>query len=392
MKFDDRGSMLITTFFTVIALATILTAASFLFTSGTRNARATTASLQAHYLAEMAVEKAIKQLRENWDNVTPSGSIGVYDASNTLIGQYRFAFSTPKPNQRIINGEGIANNRTKKVTVEIQRNKGFPPIFRNALASNTKINLSGSSRVYSSNENKAKGNVYGDKEVELHGGQKLEITGSVISAQENGIKVKGNISIGGGTFAGPDYWQEIPTIDEPLRKAWEDKARTGTTYSGGLTYDGNQNVTLGNAYINGDLTLNGNSNITLGDDVVIYVKGKVKINGNASIKGQGIIISEGIIDLTGNMSHQLNQPANIAFVSLSSGESKITGNGEIAGVFFTPNGILKIAGNSQIFGAVVAKQIDFTGNADIKYNADLMDSDVTWNPSGLFQMNRWGET
>lgn len=390
MRFNDRGSMLITTFFTVIVLATILTAASFLFTSGTRNARATTASLQAHYLAEMAVEKAIKQLRENWSNVTPSGLINVYDTSNILVGQYRFTLATPSPNKRVIEGEGVTPVRTKKVVVEIQKNRGFPPIFRNALASSTNIELTGNSNVYSSNENKAKGNVYGHGSISLKGN--TSVTGSVASALVDGIATKGNVSIGGGIFAGPEYRQEIPTIDESLRQAWEDKARTGTTYSGGLTYNGNQNITLGNTYIGGDLTLNGNSNITLGDDVVIYVKGSVKINGNASIKGQGIIVSEGIIDLTGNMSHQLNQPANIAFVSLSSKESKITGNGEIAGVFFAPNGILKIAGNSQIFGAVVANQIDFTGNADIEYNADLMDSDVTWNPSRLFQMNKWGET
>ncbi|MEN3185255.1 MAG: hypothetical protein ABDK94_04400 [Atribacterota bacterium] len=389
MRFDDRGSMLITTLFTIIVLATLLTTASFLFTSGTRSARATTASLQAHYLAEMAIDKAIKQLRGDWDNVTPQGLTSVYDGAQVLLGQYKFTISVPAPSKRVIEGEGVAATKTKKVVVELQRNRGFPPIFRNALASNTDLELTGNSRVYSSNENKAKGNVYGHRRISLKGN--TSVTGSVSSALTGGITVQGNVSIGGGRFAGPDYRQDIPTIEEAQRKAWEDKAKTGTIYTGGLIYNGNQTITFGNVYINGDLTLNGNSNITLGDDVVIYVRGKVKINGNASIKGQGIIVSEGIIDLTGNMSHQLNQPANIAFVSLSSDESKVTGNGEVTGVFFAPNGSLKIAGNSRIFGAVVAHHIDFTGNADIKYNADLMDSEITWNPSRLFQMSKWRE-
>ncbi|MGC8777437.1 MAG: DUF7305 domain-containing protein [Candidatus Caldatribacteriaceae bacterium] len=390
MRYDDeRGSMLILVIFTVAALATILTAAASLFTSGTRSARATTASLQAHYLAEMAVEKAIKQLQENWNNVTPSSLTDVYDSGNTFLGQYRFTFSTPAPDKRINEGKGTVANHTKELIVEIQNNKGLPPIFRNALASNTDIDLTGNSRIYSSNEKKAKGNVYGHQKITVKGN--TSVSGSVSSALIGGITIQGNVSIGGGTFAGPQYAQTIPTISEDLRKSWEDKAKTGTIYAGGLTYNGNNNVNFSNTYINGDLTLNGNSTITLENDVVIYVKGKVKITGNASIKGQGIIVSEGIIDLTGNMSHQLNQPANIAFVSLSDLESKITGNGEITGVFSAPNGTLKIAGNSQIFGSVVAHKIDFTGNADIKYNADLMDSDITWNPSKTLQMNQWKE-
>jgi hypothetical protein len=378
---------MITTLFTVLALVTLLVAASLLFTGGSRNARATVVTLQAHYLAEMGVEKAIQQLRGDWDNVTPQNPANVYEG-NVLVGQSGFSIQIAGSKRRII-GKGIVAGRKKEVLVELERSAGFPPIFRNALASSTDIELTGNSRVYSSNESKAKGNVYGHQRISLKGNTR--VTGSVSSALAGGVTTWGNVYIGDGVFAGPQYYQEIPMISETLRKAWEDKAKTGTVYPGGLAYNGNNNVVLSNTYINGDITINGNSTITLGDDVVIYVKGKVKINGNASIKGQGIIVSEGVVDLTGNMSHQLNEPANIAFVSLSSGESKITGNGEITGVFFVPQGTLKIAGNSRIFGAVVANFIDFTGNADIKYNADLMESDVTWNPLKVLQIKKWEE-
>jgi hypothetical protein len=91
------------------------------------------------------------------------------------------------------------------------------------------------------------------------------------------------------------------------------------------------------------------------------------------------------------MEHVLNQPASVAFVSLSDGESTINGNGEVTGVFFAPNGTIKIAGNSQIFGSVVGEEIKFTGNADIVYNVDLLDNPPPLNPNGVFRLTHWEE-
>uniref|UniRef100_A0A7V3YKB7 DUF7305 domain-containing protein n=1 Tax=Candidatus Caldatribacterium californiense TaxID=1454726 RepID=A0A7V3YKB7_9BACT len=388
----DKGSVLLITIVVVLALATVLTAASFLFIGGTQEARLNVASVQAHYLAEAGIEYAIEQLIQNWNWSPPASPIS-FPPNAAPLGTFKIFVSSNSQTKRIIQSTGtvtIGRKRVERtVTVDVQR-AGFPPIFNNALASSTDIDLTGNSRIYSSNERKAKGNVYGHERISLKGN--VEITGSVSSALENGVTIKGNVKVGEGIFAGPQYFQEIPTVEESLRQSWEDKAKTGTIYSSGLSYSGNVSVNLGNAYINGDLTITGNASISLADDAIVYVKGKVKITGNASIRGQGIIVSEGVIDVTGNMSHQLDQPASIAFVSLSSDESKITGNGEVTGVFFVPQGTLKIAGNSCIFGAAVAYRIDFTGNAEIKYNADLMDSNVAWDPLRVLRVNKWDET
>jgi cytoskeletal protein CcmA (bactofilin family) len=388
----DKGSVLLITVLVVLALATVLTAASFLFVGGIQEARLNVASAQAHYLAEAGIEYAIEQLVHNWNWSPPTGPIS-FPPNSASLGTFKISISSNSQTERTIQSTGTVTTGRKSVertvTVDVQR-AGFPLIFNNALASSTDIDLTGNSRVYSSNERKAKGNVYGHKRISLKGN--VEITGSVSSALENGVTIKGNVEVGEGIFAGPQYFQEIPTVEEHLRQSWEDKAKTGTIYSSGLSYSGNVSVNLGNAYINGDLTITGNASISLADDAIVYVKGKVKITGNASIRGQGIVVAEGVIDVTGNMSHQLDQPASIAFVSLSSDESKITGNGEVAGVFFVPWGALKIAGNSYIFGAAVAYRIDFAGNAEIKYNADLMDSNVTWDPLRVLRVNKWYET
>jgi cytoskeletal protein CcmA (bactofilin family) len=390
MPEGDKGSVLLITVVVVLALVTVLTAASFLFISGTQEARLNVASAQAHYLAEAGIEYAIKQLIQNWNWSPPAGSIPF--PSSAPLGTFRVSVSSSSRTKQITSTGTVTVGHKKverTVTVDVQK-AGFPPIFNNALASSTDIDLAGNSKIYSSNEEKAKGNVYGHGRISLKGN--VEVTGSVSSALENGVTTTGNVKVGKGIFAGPQYFQEIPAVEESLRQSWEDKAKTGTIYSSGLTYSGNVNVNLGSVYVNGDLTITGNASISLADDAVVYVKGKVKITGNASIRGQGIIVSEGVIDITGNMSHQLDQPASIAFVSLSSGESKITGNGEVAGVFFVPWGALKIAGNSYIFGAAVAYRIDFAGNAEIKYNADLMDSNVTWDPLRVLRVNKWYET
>ncbi len=385
----DRGSLLITTLMVISVLAVLLVGASFVMIGGNRQTRLALLSLQAHYLAEAGVDYALDELKSNW-----SYTVTDYEVSfpkGNILGVFSLRI-TPHPEKKrikVIQSEGRVSGHAKRITVEVERRSSLPAIFRNALASATDIDLAGSSHIKSSNPGKAKGNVYGHRRITLGGN--VTVRGAVYSAMSGGILTRGSIHIEDGTFAGEDYRQEIPSVSESLRASWKDKARSGTQYSQGLRVSGNTTLQLNNTYINGDLDLTGNVDIVLGDDVVIYVKGKVKMTGNSSIRGQGIIVSEGVIHLTGKLSHVLNQPANIAFVSLSEGESKITGNGEVTGVFFVPRGRVKIAGNSSIFGSVVAHEIDFTGNAQITYNADLMDGDITWNPAKPLSMVRWEE-
>ncbi|MDI3531305.1 MAG: hypothetical protein PWP60_1154 [Candidatus Atribacteria bacterium] len=381
----EHGSVMVAVLALVGAVAIILGAASTLTTSGYRKALIAARQLQALYAAEAGIEDFLYKKNNGIDIST--NKVGE-EESNYVFQIEDFTFKYPKIPSDTMDFVGISSGIAKTITCNFEEEPSMPAVFRNALASETDLELTGNSLIRSSDENKIHGNVYAHHDIEAKGN--TYISGAAISAYGT-VTIRGNATIEQGILEGEAYYQEIPEVTEEMRITWMNKAQSGTNYSDDLTYSGNNNLNLSNTFIDGNLHLTGNTHITLENNAVVYIRGNLHINGNASVKGQGIFIVEGTITLNGNMEHVLNQPASVAFVSLSDGESTINGNGEVTGVFFAPNGTIKIAGNSQIFGSVVGEEIKFTGNADIVYNVDLLDNPPPLNPNGVFRLTHWEE-
>lgn len=381
----NQGSVIVAVLALVGAVAIILGTTSTLTTSGYRKALLTARQLQALYAAEAGIEDFLYK-RNNGIELS-EGKIGE-DADNFIFQIENFTFKYPKIPASTMNFIGISSGVTKTITCTFEEEPSMPTVFRNALASETNLELTGNSLIKSSDEDRMHGNVYAHQNINAKGN--TYVSGYAISAYGT-VSIRGNATIEQGILEGEMYYQEIPEITPEAQEAWMEEAQSGTNYSDDLVYSGNNNLSFDDTFVDGNLHLTGNTSILLEDDAVIYVKGNLKINGNASVQGQGIFIVEGTITINGNMEHVLNQPASVAFVSLSEEESKINGNGEVTGVFFAPNGTIKIAGNSQIFGSVVAEEIKFTGNADITYNVDLLDNPPPLDPHGVFRLTHWEE-
>lgn len=100
--------------------------------------------------------------------------------------------------------------------------------------------------------------------------------------------------------------------------------------------------------------------IPLGSRLTVYFDGNVMIRGSGN--------SDNIAN--GNV-----QPVSCTLWGTNTTEAgqsiDITGRGELRAVLYAPNGDFTLRGNSAMFGAIIAREITFTGNAAFHYDLSL---------------------
>lgn len=149
------------------------------------------------------------------------------------------------------------------------------------------------------------------------------------------------------------------------------------------------------------IALNGKKTLTiLGDVTLILTAGPgvdaLSVTGNASIiipAGSSLAIyTEGNIRIAGNGVANANIPPATFQIwgtntSLGGQDLQIAGNGALVGVVYAPNAAVKINGNGDVMGSVVAQTITLTGNAAFHYDEALAQSDRN-TPFGIV---KWRE-
>lgn len=92
----------------------------------------------------------------------------------------------------------------------------------------------------------------------------------------------------------------------------------------------------------------------------------------------------------GTTSATANQPKNFQiWGTKTSGiqDIQIAGNGVLSALVYAPQGSVKINGNGDVTGSVIANDITVVGNAAFHYDESLADMDGV-NP---FRISRWSE-
>jgi len=115
------------------------------------------------------------------------------------------------------------------------------------------------------------------------------------------------------------------------------------------------------------VTGNAGINIPAGSTFVVYVEGNVKIAGNGLGNSN---IQPVTCQLWGTNPSQAGQDIQIA------------GNGALRVVLYAPLGDVKINGNGDVMGSIVARTITLVGNAAFHYDEALADYGTT-NPFGI---------
>jgi hypothetical protein len=128
-----------------------------------------------------------------------------------------------------------------------------------------------------------------------------------------------------------------------------------------------------------DITGNGGIAIEPGASLIIYTAGHIKIAGNGVLNG-------------GNTAASANQPINFQLWGTSTSTTtkqdiQIAGNGVLSGVCYAPNGTVKINGNGDVMGSMVANDITVVGNAAFHYDESL----GNFGGGNPFRVTRWNE-
>ncbi len=117
-----------------------------------------------------------------------------------------------------------------------------------------------------------------------------------------------------------------------------------------------------------DLTIQGGGALTASGEVTVYLTGQLIARGNSTV---------GVVD----------DPTQMQFLIASSGEATLeegtlTGSTTFYGAVYGPQADIRISGNAEIFGAVIARSVNLSGSAEVHYDAALADDD---GPSNRFR-------
>jgi hypothetical protein len=115
-------------------------------------------------------------------------------------------------------------------------------------------------------------------------------------------------------------------------------------------------LTAGSGFDAFDVTGNASIHIPTGSSLTLYVEGNVKIAGNG-------------------LGNDNVQPITCQFWGTNSSAAgqkiELAGNGAFAGVVYAPNAIVRLNGNGDMMGSVIAYDIIITGNAAFHYDESL---------------------
>ena len=375
----------------VIAVLTVLSTGAISHSiSEARLTRRYSESVEAFWLAEAAVNRALKELRDN-----PS-LLGVQGPYSLGRGQYSFTIQTVSgdPTQRKITVDGavpsLASVDRVERNLEIMMDQEGNPLFSHAAFGKTLLTMTGNGETDS----------YDSREGPYGGGE-VNQDGDVGSngTEEGVVTLDGNATVNGDAETGPggtvvingeaevtgditdESNQDLPPVVVP-------SSLTSLPDGGTYTVGGNNSVTITEGdYKFSKISVQGNGTLTLEGTVNIYLTDSesldISSNGALVIADDAVvkIYTDGTVDIAGNgVVNNTQLPQNFILYSTYSGEGdgvKTAGNGVLFGALYAPDAKVKIAGNGDIYGSVVGNEVQITGNGDMHYDEALEDADLS---------------
>jgi hypothetical protein len=225
-----------------------------------------------------------------------------------------------------------------------------------------------------------------------------DVNGYVIGSSSNPVSYASGAQIIGPTTPTTELVDpsRILTQSQPDQPVYyENLPSTGTPVTVNLV--GTSTMTLGNPtatvpasyYVYGDLTLQDSAVLNITGPVIIVVYGNMSITDAAQINvattattagGGGPDVSLEMHVPVGNVSidgggivNNTVSPERVAIVSAAntSGTLEIGTTSPFYGVLDFPNNTLRVTGNQQIYGALVASSLIFNGSPSIHYDVHL---------------------
>jgi len=203
------------------------------------------------------------------------------------------------------------------------------------------------------------------------------VGGDIATSLDGGLSVNPGATVTGDTSSTAPS-QDVPPV--PASEfAWAEANNDNLTgISGTYTYDPSThafestgNVVLSSGvYFFSDVLLKNSANLTLapGAEVTIYVDGNVDLRNSASMNVGGV-------------------PADLMIYS--TGDFVLKNSGDIAAVFYSPDGIGDLRNSGEFFGSIVTNDIIVHNSA--KFHYDRMLADISMGKSSDVYVVGWQE-
>jgi cytoskeletal protein CcmA (bactofilin family) len=206
------------------------------------------------------------------------------------------------------------------------------------------------------------GDIVADGTISLSGSSSIkgDVKGSTVTAQ-------GNSQVSGST-APSRRPLDFPSVDATEVALENDNDGLPTYTKGKQTIsplDGNRNFSLsggidyaippGNYYFN-DLNLSGQSTLTVSGVTTIYLTGDLDTSG-------------------GDVINASQDPNNLRIL-MTGGTAVINASVDWYGLLYAPDTDVTINGTGEVFGAIIARDVDFGGTGDVHFDLNLTASDV----------------
>lgn len=328
---------------------------------------------QAQCIAEAGVDYGIAMVKADAGYAGTGGSVAYGDGSFTLV-------VSSSGGRRVITSTGTSDEgRTATVQVGVDSGSGmhFP---NGAIVANGDVNLGGQADCFTSPSNRHQASVHANGSASLHG--QAEVDGD--ASAHGAVTMNGQADIYGDTMSG------APLVSFPSASAhetWKNdlkaQAMAGTTKSGSVSGNVVWNTPV---YVNGNLSLSSKSTLTINGGGIVYVKGSISISGQAKMYNSGILVAEGKISQSGQSQYtatgSMTKIGLVSFDKNSGGSTAIdiTGQGSSVpmGLVYAAYGGIKVSGQGDVYGALVAAgangagSVQISGQGDLYYPVDLL--------------------
>ena len=323
-----------------------------LFSLGSTSLRTSTRrkeNAQAMHLAISGFDYTVMRLKSE-PNYTGLQSTAI--GPGTLAVTITTPSGWPDRRQVISTGTIIGSQHTVVRTVRATVDTGgFAPVFdlAVALSARTTATLGGNITI-GSLPILHQGNVHSNHDLSL-GGTSMLIDGAVTATGT--ITVSGSPTVTGGMTSGV-----APMVFPAIDQNFKDRALVNGSTTGNVTVSDGRLI---QGKINGNLTVNS----PLGCRVtgVVWVTGTLSVDG--PVTGTGTLLSDGVMTLDSSLSIPDDDVRSLAFITTSSDSNNaidLGGNREFKGLLYAPNGCVKLHGNPELIGGIMADALTIQGN------------------------------
>jgi type II secretory pathway pseudopilin PulG len=375
-----RGFILMTSYLLIGLLSVFSLALYSRFQAYVQGAERDRNKTVAFNMAEAGVDAAMAALELDDDY---AGTPYVSMSTPTVRGGYDLTVTTPtsQPNVRVIQSRGYApeNNpvsrayETRSLTVYVEFDENN--LFDFAVFTDQGMQLNGTPQVVVDSYDSRVG-PYNPSSARSNG----DIgTNSTVDAS---VGIIGNTQVKGDAYVGPggDPAKVITVSPNALLTGNQLVAVSPRNYqpvtsnmpsSGNLSIQGGQEKQLaGGTYRFDSISIGGSGRLTLLGPVTIFVDGTCRLGGN------GV----GTAD---------NNPTNFYLFSTGASDVSVTGGAELYAAIFAPRSRVSNSGNATIYGAVVGRDYDQTGNGSLHFDEALRDTGG--KQRGLLRLRVWNE-